>query len=54
MSVSTGGSDGSPYCLLARVHPTIRRVELITTAGQDMDVPVYDSAGFPEVRFAAR
>jgi hypothetical protein len=53
MNVSTGGSDEGPYCLLARVHPSIRRVELATAAGESLDVPVYDSADFPEVRFAA-
>jgi hypothetical protein len=53
MNVSTGGSDEGPYCLLARVHPGIRRVELATAAGQSLDVPVYDSTDFPEVRFAA-
>jgi hypothetical protein len=53
MNVSTGGSDEGPYCLLARVHPGIRRVELATAAGKSLDVPVYDSADFPEVRFAA-
>lgn len=53
MNVSTGGSGEGPYCLLARVHPSIRRVELATAAGESLDVPVYDSAGFPEVRFAA-
>jgi len=53
MNVSTGGGDEGPYCLLARVHPGIRRVELATAAGESLDVPVYDSADFPEVRFAA-
>jgi hypothetical protein len=53
MNVSTGGSDEGPYCLLTRVHPSIRRVELATAAGESLDVPVYDSADFPEVRFAA-
>lgn len=53
MNVSTGGSDEGPYCLLARVHPGIRRVELATAAGKSLDVPVYDSTDFPEVRFAA-
>jgi hypothetical protein len=24
MNVSTGGSDKGPYCLLARMHPSIR------------------------------
>jgi hypothetical protein len=53
MNVSTGGSDEGPYCLLARVHPDIGRVELVTAAGGIMHVPVYDSARFPDVRFAA-
>ena len=53
MNVSTGGSDEGPYCLLARVHPDIRQVELATAAGESLDVPVYDSADFPQVRFAA-
>ena len=53
MNVSTGGGDEGPYCLLARVHPGIGRVELVTAAGGIMDVPVYDSARFPDVRFAA-
>jgi hypothetical protein len=53
MNVSTGGSDEGPYCLLARVHPDIGRVELVTAAGKNMHVPVYDSAHFPGVRFAA-
>ena len=52
MNVSTGGSDEGPYCLLARVHPDIERVELVTAAGEIMHMPVYDSADFPEVRFA--
>jgi hypothetical protein len=34
MNVSTGGGDEGPYCLLARVHPDIRRVELMTAAGK--------------------
>jgi hypothetical protein len=53
MNVSTGGSEEGPYCLLARVHPDIGRVELVTAAGEIMHVPVYDSARFPDVRFAA-
>jgi hypothetical protein len=52
MHVSTGGGDEGPYCLLARVHPNIRRVELATATGETLDVPVHDSANFPEVRFA--
>jgi hypothetical protein len=51
--VATSSGDEGPYCLLARVHPDIERVELVTAAGENMQVPVYDSALFPEVRFAA-
>ena len=53
MDVSTGGSDEGPRTLLARVHPVIRRAELRTTGGEIIDVPVYDSEDFPEIRFAA-
>jgi hypothetical protein len=53
MKVSTGGSDEGPYCLLARVHPDIRRVQLATAAGDIMNIPVYDADDFREVRFAA-
>jgi hypothetical protein len=53
MNVSTGGDDEGPYTLLARVHPDIWRVELTTADGEIMNVPVYNSADFPEVRFAA-
>jgi hypothetical protein len=38
MNVSTGGGDEGPYCLLARVHPDIRRVELMTAAGETLNV----------------
>ena len=52
MNVSTGGGDEGPYCILARVHPGIRRVAVTTEAGEVMDVPLYDAPDFPEVRFA--
>jgi hypothetical protein len=52
MKVSTGGGGEGPYALLARVHPDIRRVELTTADGEIMNVPVYDSPDFQEVRFA--
>ena len=51
MNVSTGGGDEGPYCILARVHPGIRRVAVTTEAGEVMDMPVYDAPDFPEVRF---
>ena len=53
MNVSTGGGDEGPYCLLARVHPDIRRVAVTTEAGKTMNMPVHDAPDFPEVRFAA-
>jgi len=53
MDISTGGGDQGPYSLLARVHPDIKRVELTTADGEILNVPLYDSADFPEVRFAA-
>jgi hypothetical protein len=52
MNVSTGGGGEGPYCLLARVHPDIRRVAVTTEAGEIMNMPVYDAPDFPEVRFA--
>jgi hypothetical protein len=53
MDVSTGGGDEGPYCLLARVHPDIRRVAVTTEAGKTMNMPVHDAPDFPEVRCAA-
>ena len=53
MNVGTGGDDEGPYALLARVHPDIRRVELTIADREIMNVPVYDSADFQEVCFAA-
>ena len=53
MSVSTGGGDEGPYCILVRVHPDIGRVAVTTEAAETMNMPVYDAPDFPEVRFAA-
>jgi hypothetical protein len=52
MSVSTGGGDEGPYCILVRVHPGIRRVAVTTEAGETLSMAVYDAPDFPEVRFA--
>jgi hypothetical protein len=52
MNVSTGGAAEGPYCILVRVHPDIRRVEVTAQAGETMNMPVYDSPDFPDVRFA--
>jgi hypothetical protein len=52
LNVTTGGGDG-PRALLARVAPGVRRVELRIHNGNTLDVPLYDCAEIPEVRFAA-
>lgn len=53
LKVSTGGSEEGPRAVLARVDPKVRRLELRTREGGAMDVPLFDCADIPEVRFAA-
>jgi hypothetical protein len=53
MNVSACGGAEGPYCLLARVHPDVRRVAVTTAAGGSLNLPVHDAAEFPEARFAA-
>ena len=53
LNIRTGGSEEGPRALLARVDPSVRRLELRTHDGGTMDVPLYDCAEIPEVRFAA-
>jgi hypothetical protein len=53
LNVSTSGSEEGPRALLARVSREVRRVELKAVGGTAQDVPIYDCAGIPEVRFAA-
>jgi hypothetical protein len=53
LNVSTSGSEEGPRALLARVDPAVRRLELRTKNGDTMDVPLFDCADIPEVRFAA-
>jgi hypothetical protein len=53
LKVSTGGSDEGPRVLLARVHPDVRRLVLTSADGDPVDVPLYDQADIPEVRFAS-
>src|SRR5581483_5662155 len=53
LNVSTGGSEEGPRALLARVDPKVRRLELTTRDGEARDVPLFDCADIPEVRFAA-
>jgi hypothetical protein len=53
LNVSTSGSEEGPRALLARVSREVARVELRSHDGPAQDVPLYDSADVPEVRFAA-
>ena len=53
LKVTTGGSEEGPRMLLARVHPDVRRLMLTTADGETVDVPLYDHADIPEVRFAS-
>jgi hypothetical protein len=53
LNVSTGGSDEGPRALLARVDPSVRRLELKVEGGATLDVPLYDCPDIPEVRFAS-
>ena len=53
LNVSTSGSEEGPRALLARVAPAVRRLELRARKGGVMDVPLFDCADIPEVRFAA-
>jgi hypothetical protein len=53
LNVRTGGSEEGPRALLARVHPTVREVRLLTAGAGPAVVPVYDCPAIPEVRFAA-
>lgn len=53
IKVSTGGGEEGPRALLARVHPSVRRVQLRAQDGTTTEVPIYDCPAFPEVRFAS-
>jgi hypothetical protein len=53
LNVSTSGSEEGPRALLARVDPGVRRLELRADDGSTRDVPLFDCADIPEVRFAA-
>jgi hypothetical protein len=53
LNVSTSGSEEGPRALLARVHPSVRRLELRADDGSTTNVPLFDCADVPEVRFAA-
>jgi hypothetical protein len=49
---SDGGAEG-PRTLLARVDPSVHRLELKVRDGSTLDVPLYDCPDIPEVRFAS-
>ena len=53
LNVATSGSEEGPRALLARVDPKVRRLELRVHDGSTRNVPLYDCAEVPEVRFAA-
>src|SRR5262247_2898260 len=53
LNVTTSGSEEGPRALLARMDPKVRRLELRVHDGSTRDVPLYDCAEIPEVRFAA-
>jgi hypothetical protein len=48
-----GGGVNEPRRFYGYVHPDIQRLTLTTVDGRSVDVPLYDCADFPEVRFAA-
>jgi hypothetical protein len=52
LNVSTGGSEEGPRALHARVSRSVQRVELKAEDGSTHNVPLYDCADIPEVRFA--
>jgi hypothetical protein len=53
LNITTSGSEVGPRALLGRVGPGVRRLELRVHDGGTRNVPLYDCAEIPEVRFAA-
>ena len=53
LNITTNGSEEGPRALLGRVDPKVRRLELRVHDGSTRNVPLYDCAEIPEVRFAA-
>jgi hypothetical protein len=53
LNITTSGSEEGPRALLGRVDPSVRRLELRAHDGGTKNVPLYDCAEIPEVRFAA-
>jgi hypothetical protein len=53
LNITTSGSEEGPRALLGRVAPSVRRLELRVHDGGMRNVPLFDCAEIPEVRFAA-
>lgn len=53
LNITTSGSEEGPRALLGRVDPSVRRLVLRVQDGGLRNVPLYDCAEIPEVRFAA-
>jgi hypothetical protein len=53
LNVTTSGSEEGPRALLGRVHPSVRRLVLRVHDGGTRNVPLFECAEIPEVRFAA-
>jgi hypothetical protein len=53
LNITTSGSEEGPRALLGRVDPSVRGLELRVHDGSTRNVPLYDCAEIPEVRFAA-
>jgi hypothetical protein len=53
LNITTSGSEEGPRALLGRVDPGVRRLELRVHGGSVRNVPLYDCAEIPEIRFAA-
>ncbi|MGH3276146.1 MAG: hypothetical protein ACRDNZ_17705 [Streptosporangiaceae bacterium] len=52
LRVTTSQAPEGPYVVMATVHPSVARVELLVMGGEVIPMPVYDDASFPEARFA--
>jgi hypothetical protein len=52
MSVGSGGGAEGPYEMHARLRTEVSGVTLTTSAGEELDMPLYECPAFPEVRFA--
>ena len=51
LNVGSGGDSTGPYEVDVRVPPQVRAVVVTTADGDVLEMPLHDSAAFPEVRF---